>query len=81
PLSKKASRGDQILNAASFEKQGFSAVLDEDTLTSDQLLTTIEKVYNNRKEYIEKMEAAQGVQSIDIILSLIEEGTVISRIR
>ncbi len=73
PLSKKASRGDQILNAASFEKQGFSAVLDEDTLTSEDLLATIEKVYANRQDYIDTMEAAQGVQSIDIILELIDE--------
>lgn len=73
PLSKKVSRGDQILNAASFKKQGFSAVLDEDTLTSEQLLATIQDVYTNRKEYTAKMEAAQGVQSTDIILSMIDE--------
>ena len=30
PLSLEASRGDQILNAASFEKQGFSYVIRED---------------------------------------------------
>lgn len=29
PLSAKASRGDQILNARSFERQGFSMVLEE----------------------------------------------------
>lgn len=75
PLSKKASRGDQILNAASFENQGFSAVLDEDTLTSEQLYNTIQEVYTNRNEYIEKMEQAQGVQSIDIILSMIDEAS------
>lgn len=33
PLPASASRGDQILNANSFQKQGFSYVLDEDTLT------------------------------------------------
>ena len=33
PLSRNASRGDQILNARSFEKQGFSYVI-EDSLTT-----------------------------------------------
>ena len=32
PLSKKNSRGDQILNANSFEKEGYSLVLDEDEM-------------------------------------------------
>ena len=30
PLSRNASRGDQILNARSFEKQGFSYVIEEE---------------------------------------------------
>ena len=33
PLSAKASRGDQILNARSFERQGFSMVIEEEALT------------------------------------------------
>ena len=35
PLSAAASRGDQILNAASFAKQGFSTMLEEESLTDD----------------------------------------------
>ena len=34
PLSAKASRGDQILNARSFERQGFSMVLEEEEITN-----------------------------------------------
>ena len=34
PLSANASRGDQILNARSFERQGFSIVLEEESLTA-----------------------------------------------
>ena len=33
PLPANASRGDQILNARSFERQGFSIVLEEESLT------------------------------------------------
>ena len=43
PLSAAASRGDQILNARSFEKQGFSYVIEEETLTVDILLEAIGK--------------------------------------
>ena len=38
PLPLSASRGDQIQNAQSFERQGFSKVLDQETLTDDILL-------------------------------------------
>ena len=34
PLSANASRGDQILNAESFEHQGFSEVLSEENLAT-----------------------------------------------
>lgn len=73
PLPKKQSRGDQILNAASFEKQGFSAVINEESITKELLLSTIRKVYENRSQYIAKMESAQSIPSIDLVLSLIEE--------
>lgn len=35
PLSKAASRGDQILNAQSFEKSGYSYVIQEEELNTD----------------------------------------------
>ena len=37
PLSANASRGDQILNARSFERQGFSMVLEEEEITESTL--------------------------------------------
>ena len=39
PLSARASRGDQILNARSFEQLGYSKVLEEEELTNDVLLS------------------------------------------
>ena len=35
PLSANASRGDQILNARSFEKLGYSKVLEEEEITNE----------------------------------------------
>ncbi len=76
PLSAKASRGDQILNANSFKKQGFSEVLDEDTLNADLLVETVDKVYDNKKQYINALEQAASSNAIEIISQLIEEVAV-----
>ena len=67
------SRGDQILNAASFEKQGFSVVLNEETLTSDVLLDAVKKLSDNKDEYIKAMAGSSQSDSVNIILGLIEE--------
>ena len=67
PLSAKASRGDQILNARSFEKQGFSCVLDEALMTKESLLSAVRDTWTSRKNYIEAMEksdAADGVAAV-----------------
>ena len=55
PLSAAASRGDQVLNAKSFKKQGFSFVLEEEELTADSLLNAVKEVYENRDKYISAM--------------------------
>ncbi|MGN1318816.1 MAG: undecaprenyldiphospho-muramoylpentapeptide beta-N-acetylglucosaminyltransferase [Lachnospirales bacterium] len=73
PLSKKASRGDQILNAESFEKQGFAKVYDEDTMTSKGLFEAITTLYDEKDKYIENMKKAdvsKGTKAVmEIILS------------
>ena len=53
PLSANASRGDQILNARSFEKLGYSMVLEEETLQDQLLLDTVNQLYDNRQAFIE----------------------------
>lgn len=73
PLSAKASRGDQILNARSFERQGFSMVLEEEEITEASLLQAIRSLYENRQKYHDTMAAGSGSDSIGIITSLIEE--------
>ena len=56
PLSARASRGDQILNARSFEKLGYSMVLEEEEITNQKLLESIQTLYQNRNSYIQAME-------------------------
>ena len=49
PLSANASRGDQILNARSFERQGFSMVLEEEAVNKETLLSAVQQLYQNRE--------------------------------
>lgn len=75
PLSANASRGDQILNARSFERQGFSIVLEEEDLTDDTLLQAIHNLYENRETYIATMKASSQQDSISTIIQLIESAS------
>ena len=73
PLPAKSSRGDQLLNAASFESQGYSMVIDEDDLTKELLVAKIQELYCNRNSYIQAMEESEQSDSIKTIMALIEE--------
>lgn len=75
PLPAAASRGDQILNANSFKKQGFSEVIDEEKITDDLLFETINNVYNNRSKYVEAMEKSPQQNGVEAVISLIKEVT------
>lgn len=72
PLSAKASRGDQILNARSFEKQGFSVVIEEEELNDQTLLNAIHNLYDHRDDCIAAMENSQHTDAIRYITDLIE---------
>ena len=73
PLSAAASRGDQIVNAESFKKQGFSAVLPEEELTGERLLAEINALYENRAQYAEAMDRAGQSDAVGTILKMIDE--------
>lgn len=72
PLSAAASRGDQILNANSFAKQGFSKVLEEEALSDDSLFDAINDLYLNRNSYIQAMEQSNLNNAVKTVVSLIE---------
>lgn len=73
PLSANASRGDQILNARSFERQGFSIVLEEEETNDETLLTAVHDLYERRDTFINAMRNSAMQDSIDTIVRLIEE--------
>ena len=76
PLPAAASRGDQILNAESFERQGFSMVLSEEELAPSILLPAIQKLYDHRSDYIAAMEKSQQGDAISTIIQLIEDASL-----
>ena len=71
PLSAAASRGDQILHARSFKKQGFSAVLEEEQMTDETLYQTIHDTYEHRQEFISAMNQSTLSDAVDIVMNLI----------
>lgn len=73
PLSAAASRGDQILNAHSFEQQGFSMVIEEESLSNVVLLNAIQELYQDRRKYMDAMSKSKQMNSVETVVQLIEE--------
>ncbi|SDP69050.1 undecaprenyldiphospho-muramoylpentapeptide beta-N-acetylglucosaminyltransferase [Clostridium gasigenes] len=72
PLSRKISRGDQILNANSFEKEGFSLVLDEDVMMeSDLLMIKLAELKEKKDILIENMQNSKLKNGVDEIIKVI----------
>lgn len=72
PLSLEASRGDQILNAQSFEKQGFSYVIREEELTGQKLLEAVDEVYGKKSAYVSAMEASDQHNAVLRVADVID---------
>ncbi|WP_411170300.1 undecaprenyldiphospho-muramoylpentapeptide beta-N-acetylglucosaminyltransferase [Clostridium sp. MB05] len=83
PLSKKISRGDQILNAKSFEKEGYSVVLDEDEMMENQemLLSKIEELKNKKDTIIKNMKNSGITNGVDAIFRVIIQSIELNKIK
>lgn len=73
PLPAASSRGDQILNAESFERQGYSYLLREENLSVATLMQAMKTVTENKQEYLEAMNKSDLNNSIETIIQLIKE--------
>lgn len=73
PLPASSSRGDQLLNAKSFEAQGFSIVINEDDLTTELLVDKVHELYFSRQTFRDAMNDSGQMDSIRTIMRLIEE--------
>lgn len=72
PLSLQASRGDQILNAESFQKAGYADVLQEEALTVDTLAEHVEALHANRETHKAAMQSRKESDAVASIVKLIE---------
>ncbi|MFE5321760.1 undecaprenyldiphospho-muramoylpentapeptide beta-N-acetylglucosaminyltransferase [Paenibacillus sp. NPDC056579] len=72
PLSLQVSRGDQILNAKSFQNSGYADVLLEEELASTSLAERVETLYTKREVYKEVMSSRNEMNAVETIVKLIE---------
>lgn len=72
PLSRAASRGDQILNANSFYKQGLAEVLKEEELTNETLLASVEQTWAKREELIHTLQSQKLTRTVDEVVEMIQ---------
>src|SRR3989344_5881620 len=70
PLTKKASRGEQITNAIEFSKYG-GVFIGEDNLVASVLIGQIENAYQNRAEIGQKIKGFATPAAADKIASLL----------
>lgn len=73
PLGLNASRGDQILNAESFERQGYSKVILEEDLSGIILFDAIKETFEHIEEYKEAMDKSKMNNSVETIVNLINQ--------
>lgn len=73
PLPKAVSRGDQVLNAEFFRKEGYSEVLDEDYISKEILLNEINDVLSNQNKYITAMKSSKIRNSVDVVIDTVNK--------
>ena len=73
PYPIGASRGDQILNAQSFEKRGFAKVLAQEALTRDSLIRELAALHEQSAAYRTAMEAEPPGDGTDRVIEWIDK--------
>ncbi|MDR0330770.1 MAG: undecaprenyldiphospho-muramoylpentapeptide beta-N-acetylglucosaminyltransferase [Chitinispirillales bacterium] len=73
PLGTAASRGDQILNARSFEKLGYCKVLAQEGLNGAILAENVKALWDDREKCAGAMKRAEPVKAVERVLGVIGE--------
>lgn len=73
PLSKRASRGDQIENAKLFSSLGYADMLEEEDFNSSIFLSKLQNLVKNDKKYIKNMQKNNNFDACEKIIELIHE--------
>ncbi len=73
PLSAKASRGDQILNASSFEKKGYCKVIEDEHLTYEHFNVTVQHLLSHAEQYKSKMKQERPFKTASEMYQLLTD--------
>ncbi|RUL53999.1 MULTISPECIES: undecaprenyldiphospho-muramoylpentapeptide beta-N-acetylglucosaminyltransferase [Lysinibacillus] len=73
PLSASKSRGDQILNASIFENQGFAVTLEEEQLSKNSFMKSVETLVRRESIIIDAMEKAESPKTPEEMVMLITQ--------
>lgn len=68
PLSKKASRGDQIVNAKYFSRHGLSKVIYSEEFSDEKLLETVLKSFENLGQIKHQLKKFEHLDSTQVIV-------------
>src|SRR5699024_5733703 len=71
PLPLSASRGDQIVNAKSFKKNGYAHVLRDEEMTVDSFLEAVNALVTEKDELLEAMSHYQSSRSKENVIQTI----------
>lgn len=72
PLSRYASRGDQIVNAQSFVKQGYAHMIEEEELDQERFLEEVKKLQAEKETILNNMESYQSQKAKDKVVDIIK---------
>lgn len=73
PLSRAASRGDQIINARSFKEKHYARVLEEEDLNETTLQAELKALKKSAPAMRDKMKEYQSEQSRDRVIEIIKK--------
>ena len=73
PYPLGASRGDQIENAKSYQRQGLAHVLMQEDMTPETLTQSLLELLSQRQELARTLEAYPVKDGTDAVLELIEQ--------
>lgn len=73
PLSRAASRGDQIVNARSFKNKNYAQVLEEEELTEEKLVEELLQLKKVAPVMMDQMKEFKSEKARDRVIEIIKE--------
>lgn len=71
PLSRSASRGDQIINANSFKEKNYAKVVEEETLTTEKLIQEAVALKKAAPVMLDEMKKYKSEESRNKVIEII----------